>query len=250
MPRIVADLGNSRLKWGRLDPAGRLADVVSLPTDDPDAWRLAWNDWGLNDSAEWAVASVNPPCAQRFGEFLRGRVTARVRWYRSAQQVGLRHTIDHPETAGADRAMAVSAAVTRGKGGVPGIVVLCGTAVTVERIGADGVWQGGAIAAGLVLTARALNALTAQLPLVTPHATPPPPWGASTRPALEAGVFWGVVGAVRELVRRQAERLSPAPWVVWSGGDAPVLASCVDWPGAVVIPDLVLHGLADRWNDR
>ena len=29
MLRIVADLGNTRLKWGRLDASGRLDDVVA-----------------------------------------------------------------------------------------------------------------------------------------------------------------------------------------------------------------------------
>ena len=40
VPRIVADLGNSRLKWGRVVDDGPL-DVVSLPLDDPAAWRAA-----------------------------------------------------------------------------------------------------------------------------------------------------------------------------------------------------------------
>ena len=54
-----------------------------------------------------------------------------------------------------------------------GLVVLCGTAVTIERVAADGTWQGGAIAAGLSMTARALHLLTAQLPLVDPREAPP-----------------------------------------------------------------------------
>jgi hypothetical protein len=55
-----------------------------------------------------------------------------------------------------------------------------------------------------------------------------------------------VVGAVRELLARQSEGMDQGgpPWVVWTGGDAPALARAVDWPGARVVPDLVLHGLA------
>ncbi|MBY0395516.1 MAG: type III pantothenate kinase, partial [Thermoleophilia bacterium] len=114
----------------------------------------------------------------------------------------------------------------------------------VERIAPGGLWQGGAIAAGLGLTARALHSQTAQLPQVNPS-TIPTPWGNATRPAIEAGVFWGVVGAIRELLTRQSAGLGGVPWVAWSGGDAEVLADCVDWPGATVVPDLVLRGLAD-----
>jgi type III pantothenate kinase len=122
-------------------------------------------------------------------------------------------------------------------------VVLCGTAVTVERVSKEGVWQGGAITAGLGLAARALHLQTAQLPQIALAAIPPA-WGDSTRPAIEAGVFWGVVGAIRELLRRQEAGMIEPPWVVWSGGDAEVLARSVDWPGATVVPELVLRGLA------
>ena len=34
MLHIVVDLGNSRLKWGWLDAAGRVEETVALPTDE------------------------------------------------------------------------------------------------------------------------------------------------------------------------------------------------------------------------
>jgi type III pantothenate kinase len=249
--RVVADLGNSRLKWGRLDGRGRLAEAVALGLDDPESWAQTWRRWGAPEGSSWAVATVNPPAAGRLAAFLDARVSdpSAVRWYRSAADVSVRHRLERPETAGADRAFAVAAAVAAQPAGRPGpgMVVLCGTAVTVECVAADGTWQGGAIAAGLGLTARALHLLTAQLPPVEPSTDPPPPaWGNATVPALEAGVFWGVVGAIRELLTRQAAGLSGAgpPWVVWTGGDAEPLARAVAWPGSRVVADLVLHGLA------
>lgn len=250
MFRIVADLGNSRLKWGRLGAGGRLEETVSLPVDDPSTWDQAWNQWdpSRDGASTWAIASVNPPVAERLAAFLAGRPAGRTHasWYRSAVDVPVRHSLERLGSAGADRALAVSAAVSDHPHGRPGMVVLCGTAVTVERVTADGVWQGGAIAAGLNLTARALHMLTAQLPLIEPREAPPA-WGNATLPALEAGIFWGVVGAVRELLTRQAIGLNEAPWVVWTGGDADPLARAVDWPDARVVPDLVLRGLAGQF---
>ncbi len=74
MPRIVADLGNSRLKWGRVGPDGRLGATVALPTDDPAAWASAWDDWGLAEAGStWSISSVNPPLADRLGRFLEDR---------------------------------------------------------------------------------------------------------------------------------------------------------------------------------
>jgi type III pantothenate kinase len=243
--RIVADLGNTRLKWGRLDSSGRVAESFALEVDDKAAWRSVWDAWGLFGEAgtAWAVSSVNPRAAERLERILEELRPARVSWFRSAAEVPVRHALQRPETAGADRALAVAAAACRAEAGRPGMVVLCGTALTVERVAADGTWQGGAIAAGLSLTARALHAMTEQLPLVRPRQAPPA-WGDATVPALEAGVFWGAVGAVRELLTRQSAALGGDPCVVWTGGDAEVLAPAVAWPGARVVPDLVLHGLA------
>jgi type III pantothenate kinase len=240
--QIVADLGNSRLKWGRVGANGALEATVALPTEVTAAWAAGFAAWvPAEEGSSWAVSTVNPPVADRLARFLAERGAGSSVWFRSAADVPLRHTLEHPETAGADRALAVLAATGLNTG--PGLIVSCGTAVTVERVGPDGTWQGGAIAPGLGPSATALHRGTAQLPRIdVPNA--PPPWGRSTEPALAAGVFWGTVGAIRELLSRQAEGLDPPPWLVWTGGDAQRLAPWIDRPGARVVPDLVLLGLA------
>jgi type III pantothenate kinase len=243
MPRIVADLGNSRLKWGRIDPDEHLGATVALPADDPTAWASAWDDWGLSAiESSWSISSVNPPLADRLGQFLAERGVGLIHWYRSATEVSVRHELKTLATAGVDRALAVVAALNLHQGRGPGLVVSCGTAVTVERISDDGVWQGGAIAPGLKPMAKALHLMTALLPEVEPREAPEA-CGRSTIPALEAGVFWGVVGAIRELATRQSLGLTPLPWLIWTGGDAATFARWVDWPGAIVVPHLVLEGL-------
>src|SRR4051812_3170213 len=100
--RVVADLGNSRLKWGRLDELGRLVEVVTLGVTDAGAWADAWHGWGLEgaETSSWAVASVNPPAAQRLAEFLGERRVDQTAWYRSAAEVPVRHVLETPETAG------------------------------------------------------------------------------------------------------------------------------------------------------
>lgn len=240
--RIVADLGNSRLKWGRVGLDGLLTRSVALPIGDPETWAVAFDSWTLSDQDVWAISTVNPPLADHLGRFLSDRGVSTIHWYRSAAEVPIKHDVEGPETGGADRALAVLAARSLHAPDRPGLVVSCGTAITVERVSTEGVWQGGAIAPGLGLSARALHQLTAQLPQIEiPEA--PNPWGRGTESALAAGLFWGAVGTVRELLNRQAEGLSPLPWVDWTGGDAARLASWIDWPEARVVPDLVLLGL-------
>jgi type III pantothenate kinase len=242
--RIVADLGNSRLKWGRVGAGDRLDQAIALPLDDVDAWAEAWERWNPagSEPSAWAIASVNPPLAERLDAFLKEHGPTGTTWYRSAAQVPIRHALERAETAGADRALAVVAALAMHPAGRPGLVVSCGTAITIERVAADGTWQGGAIAPGLGLSARALHLLTAQLPLIHPPAAPPA-WGSSTRPAIEAGLLWGAVGAVRELLARQSVGLGPDPWLVWTGGDAALLSPWIGWKDVRVVPDLVLDGL-------
>lgn len=246
MTRVVADLGNSRLKVAALTEVGTLARTVALPVDEPGRWPATLDAWVLSETpSSWTIASVNPPLLDRLLGLLTrsGRVTTKV--IRSAADVPVRHALDRPAATGADRALAVLAAIRRQPAGAPGRVVSCGTALTVETITASGRWRGGAIGPGLGLAAQALNQQTAQLPLICPARGEPPAWGASTEPAMRAGLVWGAVGAIREVLSRQRDPGEPEPWVVWTGGDAPLLAPLLSGAGAVIAPDLVLEGLAE-----
>lgn len=244
MTRVVADIGNSRLKWARLDDRGAPEPSVSLPLEDPAAWKIVWDDWrlGSDGGSSWTVSTVNPPLARKLETFLNERGVSSVRWFHTAAEVPVDKDVVGAETGGADRALAVLAASRLLGAGSPVLVVMCGTAITVERVTSAGVWQGGAIAMGLGLCARSLHHFTAQLPLVSPDQNAPA-WGRSTEPSLEAGVFWGTVGAVRELLARQRPDLGGEPRVVWTGGDSELLAPAVEGDSALIAPDLVLRGL-------
>ncbi len=250
MLRIVADIGNSRLKWARLGPSGTLGPSTALPLDDEARWADVWDEWhkGETEGSSWAVSTVNPPLARRLEEFLSERSPRRVQWFLTAAEVPVPKDVEGADTGGSDRAFAVLAASRLLGTGKPALVVSCGTAITVERINAEGVWQGGAIAMGLGLCARALHKFTAQLPLVAPDATAPS-WGRGTVPSLEAGVFWGTVGAVRELIDRQKNDLGADLQIVWTGGDADRLASSVEGPSARIVQDLVLQGVVQAAFD-
>lgn len=242
--RLAVDIGNSRLKWGLIRGPGKVVRVRSLPLRR-SSWERAWAAFGFDaDPPEVWLSSVNPPRAREFlrmAECNEAKVGGK---FERGSDVPLRHAIRSAETAGADRALAVVAALGRKRPPGPGLVVLCGTAITVERIAADGTWEGGAIAPGLILAARSLRRGTAQLPLVGAEEVAPS-WGDSTLPALQAGVFWGTVGGVRELVGRVSRDWDNGPsWILWSGGDARRLAAEVVGPSTRVVPNLVLRGLA------
>ncbi len=246
MIRVVADLGNTRLKWGRLDASGRIVESIAMPLDDPSAWAVVWSGWERDSGGGevcWAVSTVNPPVADRLEKFLVDQGIGRVTWIRSAAEVPVPKDVEGAESGGSDRALAVLGATRIVPRGRPGLVVMCGTAITVERITKEGVWQGGAIAPGLGQTARALNLMTAQLTFIELSRTPPA-WGRGTVDSLKAGIFWGIVGAVRELLARQESDLGADPVVVWTGGDAVLLAPPIFGDRARIEPDLILNALA------
>jgi type III pantothenate kinase len=122
-----------------------------------------------------------------------------------------------------------------------------GTAVTVDLVGADGAFEGGAIFAGPVLALGALHAGTASLPKLdlSGLAGPPCSVGKSTEQALLAGAYWGAAGAVRELVQRTAQQVDGQPELYLTGGGAPGFAAVLDLDGrpARYLPHLVLSGI-------
>ncbi len=99
------------------------------------------------------------PLRQQLAVFLESKGVRELTWFDTAAQVPLRFDVEGADTGGADRALAVAAAIRLMPPGRPGLVVSCGTAITVERITAEGVWQGGAIAPGLGMSAQALHLL-------------------------------------------------------------------------------------------
>lgn len=250
MTRFVADLGNSRLKLGRIDESNSLLNVISLSVKNVDTWRdeIRSTISGAEGDA-WAISSVNPPVETRLDQIIHEYSPERVVWYRSASEVGAPNRLSEPERAGADRALAVVAARSIVGAGRPIVVVLCGTAITIERIDRDGFWIGGAIAPGMRIVATALNIGAAKLPFVEPaidldHAQSPATLGLRTQDAIAAGVYWGTIGSINYMIDLQCENELDRPVVVASGGDARFFARRSQGRIDRVIPELTLIGLA------
>lgn len=174
-----------------------------------------------------------------------------------------------PERVGMDRLLNGIAINQQRCASTPTIIIDAGTATTVDLIDETGTFCGGAILPGLELSARALHRETALLPLIDiaefaaefaeqeqlsnkqfineqRQATEPPPAiGRETRAAMHSGLFWGQVGAIRELVAQissSVEKKSVSPKLVITGGASQLLRS--EFPQADWKPFLSLQGLA------
>jgi type III pantothenate kinase len=66
--------------------------------------------------------------------------------------------------------------------------------------------------------------------------------GRSTVEAISSGLFWGAIGAIRELVERLGRDFAERPEVILTGGAAPSVGKFLGSPQHV--PHLVLAGIA------
>ena len=153
-------------------------------------------------------------------------------------KLGFRLKVRTPGQVGADRvlnAMALKALV-----GGPAIAIDFGTATTFDCVDASGAYVGGAILLGPNSAARALHEFTAKLPLVKIR-KPATVIGKDTVHCMEAGLYFGYLGMVREVLARTKAEMGGRPAVVATGGLAPLFLG--DLPGVRHEPDLTLHGL-------
>ncbi len=241
-PDVVVDIGNTRMKWGRC-ASGRVAEMVSLPLDEPSLWGEQLTTWGLPESARWAVASVNPAVSEQFQTWAANTGDDVV--FIDSAGVPLSFAVDHPEQVGIDRLLNAFAAHCIAHPH-PAIVVSVGTAATIDFIDETGVYHGGVIFPGPRLMAYSLHAHTAKLPLVDADTMPTvvAP-GANTQDAILAGIRAAIVGATILLVNHYANESEP-PWVFVTGGAAGDLGTFNFGPrfkGTRATPTLTLEGI-------
>ncbi|MEX0715844.1 MAG: type III pantothenate kinase [Planctomycetaceae bacterium] len=257
-PLLAVDVGNSRIKFGLFDDRelaaprdGALPDfsrttAIAIDGDVPWGEIRQWVEAGevaSQDAVTGVIAGTNPGGVRKVldgwpGEWRIPRVLD------DPRDVPLIVDLPEPGKIGIDRLLnAVAANAVRPRDR-PAIIVDTGTATTVDLVSPAGAFQGGAILPGFQLSARALHRYTALLPLIgieelatEPHS----PLGRNTREALRSGLFWGQLGAVKELVAQLGGEDGDAALFL-TGGGAPLLAPHL--PHARHEPHLGLRGLA------
>lgn len=214
---LAIDVGNSRIKFGLFDSADCGREASKLPECQrtlavPVAEEVPWNEiraWCDPRSIEihGVLAGANPQGIARVVDTWPDEWPA-PQVINEPTHVPISTRLIYPRRVGIDRVLnAVAANVVR-PSGQSVIVVDSGTATTVDLVGPDGLFEGGAILPGFELCARALHYYTALLPLISMDELDTQsnePLGRETRSALRSGLFWGQLGAVKELVARLSE---------------------------------------------
>jgi type III pantothenate kinase len=231
------DVGNTRIKWGRCD-GPVVVESVALPADDTVAWERQLQQWGYSRPRVWTVTGVHPARRTRLADWLRQRGETVV-LLELAAQLPLQVRLERPDWVGIDRLLDAVAANARRRPGAGAAIIDAGSAVTVDYVDEDGAFRGGAILPGLRLMAKALHDYTALLPLVEVR-EPPPVLGTSTPAAMQAGVFWSILGGIMVLTGTNPLRRGEVD-LFFTGGDAALFASRM--PVAVQVwPEMTLEG--------
>ncbi len=122
------------------------------------------------------------------------------------------------------------------------IVIDLGTATTFDILSKDRAYLGGVIIPGIHIAMKALNENTAKLPPVN-ILKPQEVTGQSTVTNIQAGLYYGHLGAMREILRMIAveQFQGEKPVVIGTGGFAYLFEA--EGLFNVIIQDLVLQGL-------
>ena len=256
MTFLALDVGNTRLKWAQYagaHPGAQLLGHGAVFLENID--KLADNEW----------QHLPPPTRMLgcivAGEAIRRRVEEQLDLWDcapawavpSAHEAGITNGYDHPTRLGADRWVAMIGARARmlvqqaGRAPRPLIVVMVGTAVTVEAIDTEGRFLGGLILPGHGIMLRALESGTAGLRVPTGEVVAFP---TNTSDALTSGGTFAIAGAVERMVDHLRQRCGVEPVCYMTGGAGWKMAPSMSVQFELVdslIFDGLLEMAARRW---
>jgi type III pantothenate kinase len=135
--------------------------------------------------------------------------------------LGMPIKYDNPREVGADRIVNAVAAYATYQRSL--IIIDFGTATTFDYISPEGEYRGGAIAPGIGISSEALFQRASKLPRVE-FINPKHVVGTDTVSSMQSGLVYGYIGLVDGLVNRMKKEVQTVPYVVATGGLAPLIA--------------------------
>jgi type III pantothenate kinase len=253
MTFLAIDVGNTRLKWAQYDaPAvgAKLLAHGAVFLENID--RLAEDDWKdiPEPSAMLGCVVAGDAIKRRVAEQMGLLWDVTPRWaHASAQEAGLSNGYDHPGRLGADRWVAMIGAhhrLLRRGTQKPCVVVMVGTAVTVEAIDASGKFLGGIILPGHGIMLRALESGTAGLHVPTGEVRDFP---TNTSDALTSGGTFAIAGAVQRMVDNVTRHCGQAPECIMTGGAGWKMAPSMS-VNVELVESLIFEGLLEIASRR
>jgi len=229
---VCLDSGNTLIKWGVHDGSAWLAQGAVAHADVAQLARLPV-DWPQTTKVMLANVAGDEVARQMCQQLAVWQpLIQQIRSTREA--AGVANLYKYPERLGVDRWCALIGA--RSFLSSAAVVVMAGTATTIDTLDADGRYLGGAILPGIGLMLRSLAQGTAALPFAEGHYAAYP---RCTDDAIVSGVIEAQAGAIERVYARIA---APERCCVLSGGYADRIASHLVIPYRLA-QNLPLEGL-------
>ena len=245
-PFLAIDIGNTRLKWALYDAAHPGAALQAHGAEFLDhIERLAEGPWADLPAPGSMLGCVvaGDAVRRRAEEQIEERFDCAPRWVVSSPaEAGIVNGYDHPTRLGADRWVAMIGARHRMLDAGPArpmVVVMIGTAVTVEAIDASGKFLGGLILPGHGIMLRALESGTAGLHVPTGEVREFP---TNTSDALTSGGTYAIAGAVERMVQHVRSHCGAEPACYMTGGAGWKMAPVMNGDFELV-ESLIMDGL-------
>jgi type III pantothenate kinase len=226
---LVIDVGNSNIVLGiydgeRLVKDWRISTDKSKTTDEygilvHDLFRLA--GIGFADIKDIIISSVVPTLTGTLEKLAQQYFGYRPYVVGPGIKTGMPIHYDNPKEVGADRIVNAVAGYEKYRTAL--IIVDFGTATTFDFVNRKGDYCGGAIAPGLMISMEALFQRASKLPRVE-IVKPPAIIARNTVNSMQAGIFFGYVGLVDEIVNRMKGECRENPKIVATGGLAGLIA--------------------------
>jgi len=249
---LVIDIGNTSIFFGvytgkKLIESWRISTSAGKTPDEYGAEVLDFFDFGKIDRKKIsgiAISCVVPSLLPVFEEISQKYFHIKPFVVGREGEIGMPILYEDPKEVGADRLSTSIAAFELYKGQV--IVVDFGTATTFDVISEKGEYIGGVIAPGIGISSQALFEKGAQLPHVE-LAKPERVIGRNTKKSMQAGIVYGSVGQVKEILSRIKREIGGNPKIVATGGYASLIAPEIEMIDTVN-QELVLEGLRMLWE--
>ncbi|MEZ0343216.1 MAG: type III pantothenate kinase [Caldimicrobium sp.] len=252
---LTVDVGNTSTTCGVYDEKGLIKALFRFKTEKQVSSEelflkvsqfLALFKLQAKDIKGLSLACVVPPLEGLWIEvgrrwFLREVVVA------SYETVKIPIDLKYPAEVGADRLANALGGWEKYKTSL--IIVDFGTATTFDCISEKGVYLGGAIAPGIVLSMEALFRGTAKLPRIDFSKPPETAIGKDTVSALKSGLLFGFAGLTEFLIEKLSQEMASKPKVIATGGLASVI-SPLSTKIEMIDPTLTLDGLFYLWKKR
>lgn len=226
---LVIDVGNSNIVLGIYREEQLLRDwrVSTDRSKTPDEYAVLIHELfrlaaiSVADITAVIISSVVPTLTGVLEKLCRQHFSHEPYVVGPGMKTGMPILYDNPREVGADRIVNAVAAFEKHR--CPLIIVDFGTATTFDVVNQRGEYCGGAIAPGLMISTEALFQKASKLPRID-VVKPQSIIAKNTVNSMQAGIFFGYVGLVDEIVQRMKREMGESPRVVATGGLAGLIA--------------------------